>query len=423
MVAVGLASAPTYSRDVLPEPPPLLPPTGPPPNGRPWAPVAALALILALFAATVGGSVVFSRLIAAGLAVHVINDPTTVPLPAVPTATPSPGAPDAAALQALLAATPATPSVEIDETLARQIVTALWPVREQAIDTGDIASLSTFESGPALEGDTSLYGNRPCGCAPQSPRPMEWLYLFVPKQTAYPADFLAEVTMPSVGASRPGVVLLVLTRESSLTHWNVTLATQYTNSITGPPVVYVAPLPPSGGVSPLLPATHVHLTALPTELAAYYQHWAASGRAPANALFAPSVFTSYKGGQVFVYGETNEVNGIHHVVYSAEPATDGEWSFVGESFEQAPQYGWILSCGTVRYEDVSTPAVDSAALNQPPDQSTWGSTLPPGRYSQITQWGLHESCFAITPTGAPTLVLGIDGGPIRSTGVLVSAEP
>ena len=197
----------------------------------------------------------------------------------------------------------------------------------------------------------------------------------------------------------PGSRFLVFSRASALKPWTVTLATGYANNSIGPPIVYVGPVP-SGAFNAALPATHVDLNALPAELASYYKHWATTGTAPADAQFAPGYFTSYKGGDVYVHGETDGIAGIHHTVYSADPTTDGEWSFAGESFELTPQDGWILSCGTVRYEDVSTP-VDGTLLNQPPDQSTWGPTLPPGRYSQITQWGLHESCFAISPTGAP----------------------
>jgi hypothetical protein len=416
-------STQTYPRTVLPDPPPLLPPPAPPPNPRSrWAPAAAFGLILAMVAATIAGSLLFTRLIGAAVAITVRQDPSTVRLPVLPAAPRRPTAADVAAMRSLLTATPSTPGVAIDETLAHQIATAVWPVREQAIDTADVASLSTFESGAALEGDTSLYGTRHCGCTIPPARAMEGLYVFVPKQATFPADFLAEVTMPSVGVGgNAGVELLVFSRTSALTQWSVTLATGYENNSIGPPLVYVTPVP-SAGFNAALPATHIDLDALPADLAAYYEHWATAGTAPADPQFAPGYFTSYKGGDVSVHGETNGVGGMHHTVYSADPATDGEWSFAGESFEQAPQDGWILSCGTVRYEDVSTAAVNGALLNQPPDASTWGPTLPPGRYSQITQWGLHESCFVISPTGAPTLVLGIDGGPTRSTGVFVSVE-
>jgi hypothetical protein len=373
-------------------------------------------LILAMIAVTVVGSLLFTRLIGAAIGITVRQDPSTVRLPSVPVVPHRPSAGDIASMRTLLTATPSTPGVTIDEGLARQIVTALWPVREQAIDTGDVASLSTFETGAALEGDTALYGARRCGCSTPPARAMEWDSVFVPKQTAFPANFLAEVTMPSEYGLNPGVTLLAFSRASSLTQWNVTLATGYLDNSAGPPIVYVSPVP-SGAFNAALPTTRVDLSALPADLGAYYQHWAVSGNAPPDAQFAPGFFTSYKGGDVFAYGETNGVEGAHHVTYSADPTTDGEWSFAGESFELTPQSGWILSCGTVRYEDVSTAPAGGPLLYQPPDESTWGPTLPPGRYSQITQWGLHESCFAVNPTGVPTSVLGSDGGTTRSAGV------
>lgn len=393
---------PPYPRGVLPEPPPLSPPppAPPPQRPRPWVSVAAVAFAVGLIAITVTASVLVSRLFAANIAETVVKDPSTVSLPAVPITPRPPSAADVAAMHTLLTSPASTPGVTIDKALATQIVTAVWPVREQAIDTNDIASLSTFESGAALEGDTALYGTPHCGCHTPAARSIELVSVFVPKQTTFPADFLAEVTMPSDGGPFAGVTLLVVSRASGLTPWTVTLATGYADNSVGPPIVYVAPVP-SGNFNAALPATHVDLDALPAALATYYEHWATTGTAPTAAQFAPGYFTSYKGGGLHVFGETVGIDAIHHMVYSADPTTDGEWSFAGESFEQAPQYGWILSCGTVRYEDVSTPAVAGTLLNQPSDQSTWGPTLTPGRYSQITEWGLHESCFAIDPTGAP----------------------
>jgi hypothetical protein len=71
----------------------------------------------------------------------------------------------------------------------------------------------------------------------------------------------------------------------------------------------------------------------------------------------------------------------------------------------------------VRYEAVTTLAAGAAPILQPADRSAWGATLSPGQYKSITQWGLHETCFLDNLDGIPYLVLGHEGGVVRSTGV------
>jgi hypothetical protein len=369
--------------------------------------------VLALIAVTAAGSVLLSRVIAADISAHIRNAPSTLRLPVAP----SPSG--IAAIPALLDATPSTPGVTVDEALAHQIVTALWPVREEAIDTGDVALLSTFETGAALEGDTAMYGDRLCGCSTPFPRTMQWLDLFVPRQTTYPADFLAEVPIEATFGRDPGVAFLVFVRASAQSRWSVTLSTGYSIHTTGPPEIYVGPAP-SGAFTIPLPGTKVDLDALPAGLAAYYAYWSINDKAPPGTMFAPGFVTSGKGSDVFDHGETDGVDGPHRVAYTADPTTDGEWSFGGQRFDVTPHLGWILSCGTVRYEDVFTAGKGAAPLSQPLNQSSWGATLLAGSYSQITQWGVHESCFMIDPAGGPTVVLGIDGGTTRSSGIPVA---
>jgi hypothetical protein len=407
---------------VLPEPPTLLPPSPPPPNTlRRWALVAAVALILALVAATLTGSLLVSRLIGAAVSVTVRDDPTTLTLPSLPSEPRPPDAADLAALQSLLLATPSTAGVTVDEMQARGIVEALWPIREHDIDTARVAAFGSYERGVALEGDATRYASGPCGCAAARPRSITSLYLFVPRQTAYPADFLAEVTTQSLAGAQPGVVFMVFTRPSAVARWEVSLATGYATAANTPVQAYVVPARATDGFDAAASTNGTDVSALPADLAAYYQHWASTGSAPPDPTFAPGLFTSYQGGKIFTFGETVVFAGLHREVYSAGTPADGEWSFAADSLDETPADGWLLSCGTVRYEDFSTAARGVKPLTQPPDLSIWGPSLPAGQYSQVTQSGLHESCFLSDPTGAPTIVLGTDGGASRSTGVPVVA--
>jgi len=126
LVSVSIQPPPT------PQPPPLLPapPAAPhPPRGR-W--IAVVALIGALVGVTIAGSFALSRFVAAHVGVQgaLERRPLAPPvLPTLPPRTPAaretpPSDTALAALSAVLNATPATPGVTIDQTLAHQIVRA-----------------------------------------------------------------------------------------------------------------------------------------------------------------------------------------------------------------------------------------------------------------------------------------------------------
>ena len=156
---------------------------------------------------------------------------------------------------------------------------------------------------------------------------------------------------------------------------------------------------------------------MPGDLAAYYQHWATDGTAPTSP-FAPGVFTSSVGQTQVATDKTYASEGaVHRVTYSVDLAGDGVWSASANNDRDQPSYGWTLTCGTEHYVSVTTLAKGATPIVQPVDLSAWGSTLPPGQYTSVTQWGLHESCFMDDPYGTPYIVMGHEGGVTRSTGV------
>jgi len=418
LVSVSIQPPPT------PQPPPLLPapPAAPhPPRGR-W--IAVVALIGALVGVTIAGSFALSRFVAAHVGVQgaLERRPLAPPvLPTLPPRTPAaretpPSDTALAALSAVLNATPATPGVTIDQTLAHQIVVSLWPVREEALVTADFTTIGQFETGVALEGDPSEWAAPPCGCPDPLPRPIASINLFVPRQTAYPSSFLAEVTTASVDGSLPDLSFMVLTRSSAHAHWMLALETGY--SFAGSAWVYATPPVAAGGFDRATPNVGVKFSALPADLAAYYQHWEDSGTPPKRTPFGPGVFTSQVGQQDVANVKSFAGKGaVHHVIFSADPAQDGDWAFASNDVKEQPPDGWVLSCGTVRYVATTTINAAAAPLIQPSDLSTWGPTLPAGQYTKITQWGLHESCVLADADGVPFLVLGRNGGVTRSAGV------
>jgi hypothetical protein len=408
-------------------PPPLPPPVAPgvrdspwgtaapasSPSHRGWAPALAIGIVFALVVVTATGALLIARAVGSGFPDHApLSIPSIVPVES-PAARPvPPSGSSLTALHTLLSATPTTPGATIDPQLAARIVDTLWPIREQALDTNDVGTLAGFETGSALQGDTADQVTITCGCSGPLPRPVATQYLFVPKQSAYPSWFISELTTSPVEGSSPDVSLMVFTRASPATQWMVSLETGYSFA-SGAAWVYATPEAMAGGFDLPTPTRNE----LPGDLAAYYQYWANAGSAPTSP-FAPGVFTSAIGQTQAKLDTTLAGEGqVHRVVYSIDLAHDGVWSVAANNVAEQPVYGWGLTCGTVRYEAVTTLASGAAPMVQPVDRSTWGSTLTPGRYTEITQWGLHESCFLDDTAGVPFIVLGHNGGVIRSVGV------
>ena len=107
---------------------------------------------------------------------------------------------------------------------------------------------------------------------------------------------------------------------------------------------------------------------------------------------------------------------------SIDLAGDGVWSVAANNVREQPVYGWGLTCGTVRYEAVTTLAKGAMPMIQPGDLSNWGPSVPAGQYTRITHWGLHESCVLDDAAGIPFIVLGHNRGVIRSTGVVAGGS-
>ncbi len=400
----------------FPEPPPAqwLSVAPPPANANQrWAPALAIGLVLVLVAATAAGSLLVTRAISSGFPNHALaTTPSIFPGTSVPAQ--SPGVPSQTALLTVLTAAPETPGVIVDPALAARVLDTLWPVREQALDANDLVTLAGFETGSALQGDTADNIAAACGCPDPLPRPIATQNLFVPKQTTYPAWFITELTTSPVEGSPPDVSLMVLTRASAATHWMVSLETGYSFAAGSTAWVYATPEAMASGFDLPTP-TH---NELPGDLQSYYQHWADHGAAPPSSPLAPGVFTSAIGQEQVTLQNTLAGQGqVHRVVYSIDLTPDGVWSVSANNVREQPTFGWALTCGTVRYEAVTTLAKGAAVMVQRTDLATWGPTLPAGTYTRITQWGLHESCFLDDQRGIPYIVLGHNGGVIRSTGV------
>jgi hypothetical protein len=343
----------------------------------------------------------------AGLVVgHYLNTATRgVPVQPADSTSPTPAG-------AILSAPPATPGSLVDSTEAARVLDAMWSLREQALADRDASAVARLETGPAAQWDMVR-----CtfGCPAPQPRPMLDTRLFVPRQSAYPAAFLAEVRTTTDDHLTAYIEIMVFVRQGAAHPWMVALDTGYSgfNQMAG------APASDSSGfdqAAPVFPG--IDPSALPGRLASYWQHWKDVGGPPSGSDFDHGVWTDLQGQHLYAYRQQLLANGeVEHATYSADPSSDGEWTFALDENANGHSYtGWAISCGTVLYTAVITPGPGSALI-QPADQSEWGTLLQPGSYAQITNKGLHQSCFLLQPGYTTIGVVGGNGDVIQVTGI------
>jgi hypothetical protein len=340
---------------------------------------------------------------------------TTSPLASATPGATSPlssAAPSAAtSLSTTRLALPATAGVSVDPGEAANVVDALWLVRERALANTDMATIRELETGPALEWDAACYD----GCQPTSPRPMQKMQVFVPRQSTYPAYFLAEVLTITNDLTVPYVETMVFTRASTSLPWMLNFDTGYSEI---PTMSEQSEVDAQGFDAPAPSFTGVTVSDLPGELAAYWQTWKDTGAAPPGARFEGGTWTNEWGPYIYNYAQELTSEGLSEAAtYSADPSQDGQWTFaiddmVGDQLVD----GMALSCGTVRFTSVIS-ALSGYTITQPVDQSTWSDLLPAGTYSQLTRVGLRQSCFLLQPGSASIGVVGGNGGDTKITGI------
>jgi hypothetical protein len=305
----------------------------------------------------------------------------------------------------------------VDAGQAREITTALWPLREQGLASDDVATTDRLEDGVAREFDDAVSIDdraRPNITPLRRVRPYSNLTVFVPHQTTYPAAFLAQVltsvyaTVPSEGsvAGAPYVELVVITRHDRSSSWKVSLDTGYAAT--------TLQLPSTGadGLGTDPPPSFIDPPALFSGLAGYWQHWKDTGTPPADAeLWLPGYWTTQRAAKLASVRNRSADPGcggcIRNVGYRADPATDGIWSFAVSRPDGTPAR---LVCSTVRITDRSVPGRRQLALHQDGARNNWGGWLAPGVYSAITTSAVRQSCIKTGPARQDGLaILGGNG--------------
>jgi hypothetical protein len=395
----------------------------PPPPSAPAEPgaislrttLAFTGIAVALIAATAGGTALISH--ARNAATPLSAAATSTPYPsatATPTATPNP----VLALAPLRTAAPDPNGAVITQIAAEKLVRAMWPVRDLALSHRSPDAVRAVEDGPAGEWDAI---GCTMGCAPPSPRSIRDVHLFVPRQTAFPAAFMAQVLTTQYHDTSSLVEIMVFTRQSASAPWFLSFDTSYSgiDRLREFPSIDLA----SGFEKPPAADRTVERSGLPGMLAAYWQRWADTGAAPPSTRFLDGAFTTRQGQDIAATRTEMRSTGINSkLTYTADPAHDGVWSFAVNTLDSSNRLHAddVLTCGTVRYRDVGTPLTAGGAVVQGMDFMPYGSLLRPGGYSDVTMTGVHESCMLTHPGETPIQVEGINGHQTRVVGVPVS---
>jgi len=103
--------------------------------------------------------------------------------------------------------------------------------------------------------------------------------------------------------------------------------------------------------------------------------------------------------------------------FTAGSPVDGVWSFAVRQEASADTGVLALTCGVVRYTMAAAPLHAGGSLVQDQGFSPFGTLLAPGSYRQVTELGLHQSCFLSGPGLQGVTVLGNNGATVRATGV------
>jgi hypothetical protein len=325
---------------------------------------------------------------------------------------PTPGA--TTSLSTTLLARPQTAGVSVDPAAATSVVDAVWPVREKALVGADAATIRDLETGPALEWDLACYD----GCQPTSARPLDALRVFVPRQSSYPAAFLAEVRTVTNDLSEPYIEMMIFTRASAALPWILNFDTGYSEI----PTMSEQPAADSHGFDAAAPSfADVTISDLPSQLAAYWQYWKDNGAAPPGNNFGDGTWTDEWGQYISSYAQQLPQGLSEDATYTADPTQDGQWTFaIDDMIDGQLVDGMALSCSTVRFTSAIS-AYPGFTITQPADQSAWSYLLPAGSYSELHRVGIHQSCFLLEPGTASIGVVGGNGGDTQVTGLPVGA--
>ena len=370
-------------------------PAGPARSLPSWLPAAAVARALVLVI-SIGGFVVLAKHQGHETA---DNGPTALPAPAAPV----PAVP--AVMPAWQPGPPAGAGVVVTRKMAEDVVARWWPAHSQALRDADDTALARLTGGAGRQWEVGAVN---CFCLESGTlRPMLGATYYVPRQSSYPARFIAEV-LTEYSQGNQGVEVLVFSRSSRSAPWQV-----IENSFYGPKTGQRAALHTQpqylmnshGLFDPGSPAQVARTRAAAVRLAAVWQEAKETGQVPRSA----SAFTLGEQTMdriVHVAGHRqNRVQGdgllahFHYYAKRSDPVVVVPYG---------PDYD--LGCAPLR-STITYWGQPGRVVHQDPRLLNWGSEVPAGDYRSITLHEAWPTCFVISRTGAgPVFVFNQEFG-------------
>jgi hypothetical protein len=360
-----------------------------------WLPAAAVAVALVLVI-TIGGYLVLSAFDS-----HDSADPGLTPLPA-------PVAPERAVVPTWQPGPPAGDGVVVSRQMAEDAVGRWWHAHSLALRDADVPALTGLTGGAGRQWEVGAVS---CGCLESSTlRPMIRTNYYVPRQTTYPARFVAEV-LTAYSNGNKGVEVLVFSRSNRTAPWQV-----IENSGYGPETGHRAALHPQdqdlvdshGLVDPVGRAQVARTRAAATRLSAVWQQAKVTGQVPASA-------------SAFTLGEQTMDRIVHVAGHRQDRVQDngllGHFHYYARRSDPVVVVpygpGHDLGCMPLR-STITYWGRPGQVVHQDPALRNWGTGVPAGDYRSITLHEAWPTCFVISRSGVePVFVLNKDygGGP------------
>jgi hypothetical protein len=328
---------------------------------------------------------------------------------------------------------PASTVSIITPAAARQVLLRVWAMRELARTTDNKRALAKLDTGVELKRDmgVTFIANGEGEWSQRARRPLGRSALVVSHQSSFPASFLAIVETTNQWARSQSshtpaagryTTLLVFTKTSAAAPWRVAMETDYEGTFARNPAREDLGVSAStSAYAPPAPNTRLKASTALTLLANLYNNYATLGNGGGESAFAPSYWTIGQGRRIAADGLNDQINvhGYRNNVRYSFDQVDGAYQFnVGDE---------DLTCGTVRGEDLATPASANGYVNQTRDRKNWGGELAPGAYSQITILIVHQVCLFIGPhvgfRGIPALSGDDDNASWNVTGTPIYERP
>jgi hypothetical protein len=292
----------------------------------------------------------------------------------------------------------------VNEAMARQVLTRYWQLHEQALVQRDLPVLAGLSAGSARRWEQASVA---CACLRvDAPRPLLSASYFVPRQTSFPASFVAEASTEARGAY--WAELLVFTKAAAGAPWLVTQDSGF-----GPPPG-VGPrlgrpdLGPGGYDQPVSAAQSSVAQQVAGRFAAVWQQAKDTGRVPIESGFDLTGQTGQRVAELASHTQDGvQVNGaVGHYVFSVSRT---------DALVQVSDHGYDLACQPI-HEVVQYRALAGQMIHQGSTRDQWGPALAPGDYQRVTSTDVWETCFLIPPTvGTPISVLDQDIGGALTT--------